>query len=199
MSIDIADEIQKEYGPLNFTNASIKFEYNKIEITQKLTLFEKIFFILGIVANLILMAALGFKNWYPGIMLIIILSILFVLNYYRIFDRIVIDFSHKEIRIQNKLSLVNEIKKIIKRKTVYEFYEVATFKTSSFSSISGFNRPPYGLRVGRFLLTEIRTYLVACPFDYSPFEIISSRFERDARRFGELLQYYIVGKPGIIK
>src|SRR5687768_17170988 len=108
MSKDIAAEIQKEFGPINFRSASVKFDYNKIEITQRLTLFEKAFFILGIAANLILIAALNFKNWYPGIMLIIMLLVLFVANYYRILDRVIIDFMQKEIRIENKLSLINE-------------------------------------------------------------------------------------------
>jgi hypothetical protein len=199
MSKDIAAEIQKEYGTINFNNPSILFGYNKIEITQRLTLFEKIFFILGIAANLVFTIALDFQTWYPVIMLLIILATIFVLNYCRLFDIITIDFLSKEIRIESTVSLINKIKRLLNRKTIFQFYEIVTFATSTFSSPSGFNRRPYGLRVGRFLLTERRTYLIAHPYDTPPFEIINCRFERDARRFGEFLQDHIVGKPGIIE
>jgi hypothetical protein len=52
---------------------------------------------------------------------------------------------------------------------------------------------------GRSFNINIRkTSLFIKPKYKSPIALASFQFEREARRLGELLQFYIVGKPGII-
>ena len=183
MATDIARQIEKEFGEISFTSPSIQFDFNNISITRKYNLLEKITFIPAIAFPFIILFIIN-----PPFIFILILFLFiilsFLINNYKDFDTISIDFSNREIIIQNKLWIVKRVREIFKKKPAIRFEEISHFE--------------FGI-AKTFLDTKIKNTLVIKSFDHSPVFIASFNFERDGRRLGELLQYYVVGKPKLIK
>jgi len=178
VALNIAGEIEKEYGEVSFNNPVILFGFNSIVVTEKISLNQKISLVISLLAGFSL---LFFTN--PPLIIaafFIVVWAISLLGYsYRFFDTITIDFNHKKIRLNNKFSFVDSIRKNIRKTTVLTFNEVSHFETAS----------------GRFsFIYERNSRLVIKSFDHPPLTIAAFRFERDARRLGELLQYHITGK-----
>ncbi len=178
MATNIAGEIEKEYGEVSFNNPAILFGYNSIVVTEKVSLNQKISLVVSLLAGFSL---LFFTK--PPLTIAAIFIILWTISLfgysYKLFDTITIDFNHKEIKLNNKFSFVDSIRKKIGKTTVLTFNEVSHFETAS----------------GSFsFMYERNSRLIIKSFDHSPLIIAAFRFERDARRLGELLQYYITGK-----
>jgi hypothetical protein len=118
---------------------------------------------------------------------------LYIIYIYRnYFDKITIDFISKELIVENKLPLINSIRKLIKIATTVSFNDIAYFTTDDRKPGLIFPRSPIneGMR---------KTFLFVKPKYNAPICLAIFQFERDARRLGELLQFHVVGKPGFIK
>ena len=192
MSKDIAAEIEKEYGEITFKDPNIAFGYNKIEITHKFGLYTKIFLLLSLVPLICIL--IFFPIPFQGFLILIPFFWLASLaySYYDYFDKLTIDFLNKELRIENKFSMVNKIRRLFKRTTFIPFQEVQHFMIDD-------GKPHYGFQ-GRSFTMHIRKTSLSVKPKYHPHIVLASfRFEREARRLGELLQFYVVGKPGIIE
>jgi hypothetical protein len=94
-----------------------------------------------------------------------------------------IDFVNKEILISNPIWLVNDLRKVFKRPTKIFFHNISSFKN--------YKRSTHWFK-------SRQNVLVVKRFDYPPVKIARFQFERDSRTMAELLNQYIVGKPGII-
>jgi hypothetical protein len=190
MSRDIAGEIEKEYGQINSSFPFIVFGYNSIEMRQRPGFTDYAFLLTGpagICSMFILFVS-------PPVLLLIVLLLFFIsviiYNYHGFFDTITIDFLQKELRIENKFSVINSLRKFFNKKTNISFNDIAYFMIDD-------GKRPYHYKRAPFNLYRRRTTLFVVPAYKRPVSIVHFQFERDARRLGELLQYYIVGKPGI--
>lgn len=191
MSKDIAAEIEKEYGEITFKDPNIAFGYNKIEITYKFGLSTKIFLLLSLVPLICIL--IFFTIPFKGFLIIIPLFWLpsLAYSYYDYFDTLTIDFLNKELRIENKFSILDMIRRLFKRTTLIPFHDVQHFMIDD-------GKPHYGFQGRSFSMHIRKTSLFVKPKYRPPIVLASFRFEREARRLGELLQFYVVGKPGII-
>ena len=179
MALNIAGEIEKEYGGVSFNNPVILFGFNTIVVTEKASLNQKISIVVSLLAGFSL---LFFTK--PSLIIAAIFIAIWAISLFgyshKFFDTITIDFNHKEIKLNNKFSFVDSIRKKIGKTTVLTFNEVSHFEIAS----------------GSFsFIYERNSRLIIKSFDHSPLTIAAFRFERDARRLGELLQYHITGKP----
>lgn len=188
---DIAAEIEREYGPISFKEPIIEFGYNKIEIAHKIDIYTKIFFLLSLLplVGLFIFLDFAFISFFIAIPFISLLTVFF--KYYDHFDKITVDFLNKELAIENKLSIVNMVRRFFKRTTLIPFQEVQHFMIDD-------GKPHYSFQGRSFTMHIRKTSLFVKPKYQPPVVLASFRFEREARRLGELLQFYVVGKPGII-
>jgi hypothetical protein len=188
---NIADEIEREYGSIGFKEPIIEFGYNKIEIIHKFDIYTKIFFLLSLLplAGLFIFLDFAFITFFMAIPFISLLIVFY--KYYDYFDKITIDFLNKELVIENKFSIVNAIRRFLKKTTFIPFQEIHHFMIDD-------GKPRFMLP-GRFEIDIRKTSLSVKPKFKSSIVLASFQFERDARRLGELLQFYVVGKPGIIE
>lgn len=195
MSKDIAAQIEKEYGTIEFNHPSIDFGYNKIEIRSGFNTYAKIFLLLTFVPVIIVAFLLNFPL--DGFLILILLITLFS-SFHKLhgyFDIISIDFLNKEITIINKIGLINVVRRWLKIKTEIPFNDIAYFTTDDGKR----NHMMLPLPENPFNIGMRKTSLHVKPKFTSSKLLASFRFEREARRLGELLQFYIVGKPGIIE
>jgi hypothetical protein len=192
MSKDIAAEIENEYGEITFKDPTISFGYNKIEITYKFGLYTKIFLLLSLIplVSILIFLPLSFGGFLILIPFFWLASLAY--SYYDYFDKFTIDFLNKELRIENKFSIVNRFRRLFKRTTLIPFQEVQHFMIDD-------GKPDYGFQGRSFTMHLRKTSLFVKPKYRLPIVLASFRFEREARRLGELLQFYVVGKPGIIE
>lgn len=179
MALNISGEIEKEYGEVNFNSPVILFGFNTIVVTEKISLNQKISLVVSLLAGFSL---LFFTK--PPLTIAAVFIAMWAISLfgysYKLFDTITIDFNHKEIKLNNKFSFVDSIRKKIGKTTVLTFNEVSHFEIAS----------------GRFsFIYERNSRLVIKSFDHPPLTIAAFRFERDARRLGEILQHHITGKP----
>ena len=189
MAADIVAQIEKEYGEITFRNPSIRFGYNKIELFRKLSITERLLILLIIIFPLTLFMLISFPVEFIFFPLVYILLIFF--QYHTIFDAITIDFLQKEIKIENKFHIINSIRNLLRRPLLINFSEVAYFLIDDGGRWFSFTRHLH--------LHMRTTTLYVRTMHKSEIPLANFNFERDARRLGELLQYYIVGKPGIIE
>ncbi len=187
MAQNIAAEIEKEYGQPAFTDPSIKFGYNKIEIQQKLNIFGKAVLILC------LLFPVTFLLFYdlPAPTIFIIAFVLFNINilyeFHRRWDLITINFETKEITIENRFWLINSIRKFLATRTNISFEHIIYFIIDDGRRLFNFT--------DNYSLSARRTTLFVKPAHKTGIELAHFRFERDATRLGGLLQHYIVGRP----
>jgi len=189
--MDIAAEIEKEYGAITFKDPNMEFGYNKIEISYNFDLYTKIFLLLSLIPLICILVF--FPLPFQGLFIIIPFFWLFSLayTYYDYFDTNTIDFLNKELRIENKFTIVNDIRRLFRKTTLVPFSEISYFMIDD-------GKPHYEFRGKSFNMYMRKTTLFVKP-KYQPALVLASfRFEREARRLGELLQFYVVGKPGII-
>lgn len=179
MAVDIAGQIEKEYGLVSFSNPVIHFGFNTIEIAKKTSLYQNIF-LAGSIVTVSFFLLLINPPAILAVLMIIGWGLAVFYNYYDYFDTVIINFHDKEIIFDNKFRLVNIIRRKLLRTTSLAFNEVSHFEVRG----SGFS-----------IKQETRTQLVAKSFDHLPLTLAAFRFERDARRLGELLQHYITDKP----
>ena len=194
MSKDIAAQLEKEYGTVAFNDPIIDFGYNKIEIRSRLNTYAKIFLLLIFVPVIAITFIADFPL--PGFVIMISIITLFSLFYklHRYFDTVSIDFLNKELTIINKIGLINMVRRWFKIKTEIPFNEIAYFTTDDGKrSYMMLPLPEVPLNLG-----IRKTFLYVKPKFTSAKLLASFRFEREARRLGELLQFYITGKPRII-
>jgi hypothetical protein len=179
MSRDIAAEIEKKYGDIQFYYPKIYFAYNSIELSGILSFLEKIYFIIPLLfiwIPIFLLDSFGFTIFFLAGYIYYCYEKVFVL------DAIKIDFLRKEIQISNKFPGINLVRKIFKKPVLISFHEITEFKTY---------KRMEGLFVPRGNVLVVKTY------DHSPIKIAQFRFERESGRLSELLNEYIVGKARI--
>lgn len=179
MATNVAGEIEKEYGSLSVDIPTISFEFNIIGMAEKLSMLQKIYMAASTVFLFGLLFYINPPVIFSALLLLIILSVLFY-NYYSLFDKVIIDFNHKEITLRNKFRIVTGIRKKIGKTVTLPFKAISHFEVQ-YSRFS-FSSPTYSL-------------LIVKSFDHAPMVIGSFQSERNARRLGELLQYHITGKP----
>lgn len=184
--MDTAAAIEKEYGQFAFKDPSIKFGYNKIELQQKFNVFGKAFLILCVVFPV------SFLLFYdlpaPTIFTIAfaIVNLLAFYEYHRRWDIITIDFTRKEIQIVSEVFFINIMRKFFRARTIILFSNIAYFNTDDGKRLFYFT--------DRFSFSTRRTTLYVKPAHKQDVALASFRSEKDAKRLGELFQYYIVGK-----
>lgn len=181
MAVNIAGEIEKEYGRIIFDDPVIHFEYNIIKFEEKIIFDQKLYFIISLIALIIVILILKMD------VLTIFFSVALLYNLYSLtasLDVVIIDFFKKEIEISNKFPPANYLRRVLKRPSVIMFQDIIEFKNY--------------LRLSSWI-KERRNVLGIRNYHFTPIKIAKFRFERDARRLGELLQHYIVGKPAINK
>jgi len=179
MSRNIAAEIEKKYGDIQFFYPKIYFGYNSIELSGVLSFLEEIYFIIPLLfiwIPIFIMDSLGFTIFF--------LALYFYYCYEKVFvlDAVKIDFLRKEIQISNKFPGINLVRKVFKRPVLISFHEVTEFKN-------------YRRMEGRFVSRG--NVLVVKTYDHSPIKIAQFRFEPESGRLAELLNEYVVGKPRI--
>lgn len=189
MSLDIAARIEEEYGTIAFKTPSIEFGYNKIELREKLSIVDLLIMALTVITPFILFILINFPARFIFIPLIPV--ILVFVQYHAYFDTVTIDFLQKEIRIENKFYLVNEVRRLLNRRSPIGFSDIAYFLIDDGKNWYSFT--------GRLSFHMRTTTLYVKPAYKSEIPLASFSFERDARRLGELLQFYVVGKPGRIE
>jgi hypothetical protein len=186
MANDIAAEIEKEYGEFKFTDPVITFGYNKIGFQQKLNIFGKAFLILCVLFPVTFL--LFYDLPAPTIFTISfsIVNILVFYEYHRRWDVVTIDFIKKEITIVSEFFFINVVRKFFSARTIILFGNIAYFNVDDGKRIYYFT--------DRLSLSMRRTTLYVKPAHKQEIALVNFRFERDARRLGELLQYYAVGR-----
>ncbi|HRF19690.1 MAG TPA: hypothetical protein PK977_16060, partial [Chitinophagaceae bacterium] len=112
MATNVAGEIEKEYGSLSVDIPTIRFEFNIIGIAEKLSMLQKIYMAASTVFLFGLLFYINPPVIFSALLSLIILSVLFY-NYYSLFDKVIIDFNHKEITLRNKFRIVTGIRKKI--------------------------------------------------------------------------------------
>ena len=179
MSRDIAADLGQQFIQMNFKDPRITYGYNCVSFRQHMSLFQKIYIAIGMLSIIAVFLWFHFPLHYLILFLAIpVAGIIF--EYSEHFNVKEIDFMNKELRIKSNLPFVDLVRRKMKRKLIIPFSDIAGFI----------------LEEGKFsLYRERRTQLLASSFDHSPVTIASFRFERDARRVGELLQFYVTGNP----
>ncbi len=193
MSRDFAAEIKKQYGHVRFNHPIIEFGYNKIEINEKFDVYMIIFLAIGLgaIVTLFFMVDVPFPWYFIPALFIFLLSIFYVYNNH--FDKITINFLSKELTIENRLSFINSYRRLVKRPVLIPFSEIACFMIDH----KGRDFALPGRLLGNMYIRKTSLYVT--PKYRTPILLATFQFERDARRLGESLQFYIVGKPGINK
>lgn len=194
MSKDLAAQIEKEYGTIAFRHPAIDFGYNKIEIRSGFNSYYKIFVLLVFVCVIVVAFVIDFPAL--GFFILIPIIALFISFYklHRYFDIVSIDFLNKELTIINTIGLINMIRRWLKIRTEIPFNDIAYFTTDDGKR----NYMMIPLPEISLIRGMRKTSLYVKPKFTSPKLLASFQFEREARRLGELLQFYIIGKPRII-
>lgn len=181
MAINLGNEIEKRYGQVDFFDPIITFADNEIRFESKLTFVEELYAFTGFLA-LFITVFIAHSLW---------MTIVFgTAQLYYIYELITsrnivkIDFLKRELHIPNPIWLVDDLRKIFKRPTEIYFHQIKSFKN--------YKRPTHWMK-------SRQNILIVKTFDHSPTKIARFRFERDSRTMSELLNQYIVGKPGFIE
>ena len=181
MTVNIANEIEKKYGQVDFFDPIITFGSNEIQFESKLTFSEELYAFIGFLA-LFIIAFIAHSLW---------MTVIFgAAQLYYIYELITsrniakIDFLNRKLHISNPIWLVDDLRKILKRPTEISFHDIKSFKN--------YKRPTRWIK-------SRQNILVVKTFDHSPTKIARFRFEKDSRTMSELLNQYIVGKPGFIE
>ena len=186
MGNDIAAEIEKKYGPPKFGDPVIKFGYNKIELQQKFNIFGKAFLILLVVFPLSFLLFYDLPAPTLFTIAFVIANLLAFYEYHRRWDIITIDFTRKEIMIVSEVFFINIMRKFFSARTIILFSNIAYFNTDDGKRIYYFT--------DRFSFSSRRTTLYVKPGHRQEVALVNFRFGKDARRLGDLLQYYVVGR-----
>jgi hypothetical protein len=183
MSRNIAGDIESEYGPIDFKNPSIEFGYNIITLKNKKGFLE-IFFLVLMIGSVFLVVyydkLIPFSVIYIALVTV---SLIYFVNRNPLAE---IDFLRKEIRLTGQIPIIGRLReKFLKKPPVLAFDEIIAFE-----NVVRRTSLPFG---PRFLFSEgeRRNLLVVRSFDHSPVTLAEFRFERDSRRLGELLQFYV--------
>jgi hypothetical protein len=195
MSKDIASQIEKEYGTIEFKHPAIDFGYNKIEIRSRFNVYNWIFLLLTFVPVIIVALVIDFPLFSFFILIPVITLFSLFYKLHRYFDTVSIDFLNKELTIINKIGLINMVRRWLKIKTEIPFIDIAYFTTDDGKR----NYMMIPLPEISLIRGMRKTSLYVKPKFTSAKLLASFQFEREARRLGELLQFYVVGKPGIIE
>jgi hypothetical protein len=180
MAANLANEIEKKYGLIDFFDPRISFGYNEIQFESKLTFLEELYVFLGFLAPLItifIAHSLWMTILFAGGQLYYMYELITSRNIAKI------DFLKKQVQITNPIWLINDVRKIFKRPTEISFHKIHSFKN--------YKRSTYWMK-------SRQNILVAKFHDHSPIKIAKFRFERDSGTMAELLNQYVVGKPRII-
>ncbi|MBC7875459.1 MAG: hypothetical protein H7Y01_15770 [Ferruginibacter sp.] len=179
--MDPASQIKKQYGEISFDNPVIIFRYQRIDIETTGTLVYLHIAALFFVPFLFLVL----KEIHP-----VVYVLLFIASFFLIFrlssglNKIEIDFFYNRIRIKNKFSLINSIRKLLKRPGTLFFHNIAGIYTTK------------GIYYGR---NQIRNFLVIKLINHRTLRLSHFISEKDAQSFAELLQKHIVGQPELNK
>jgi hypothetical protein len=184
MSKDIAAEIEKQYGNIDFSYPRIYFGYNSIELRGILSELEEVYFVIPIA--LIWIPMFVMPRSVSTILFIFIYIVMYIYYCYEkifVLDIIKIDFLNKEIFISNRFRVINFLRKIFRRPITISFQEIIEFKN-------------YKRAAGRFVSRG--NVLVVKTYDHSPIKIAQFRFESESEQLVQLLNQYIVGKATFI-
>ena len=180
MAVNIANEIEKRYGEVDFFDPIITFGSDEIQFESKLTFVEELYVFIGFLA-LFITVFIAHSLW---------MTVVFgASQLYYIYELITsrniakIDFLNRKLHISNPIWLIDDLRKILKRPSEISFDKIKSFKN--------YKRPTYWMK-------SRQNILVVKTFDHSPTEIAKFKFEKDSRTMSELLNQYIVGKPGFI-
>jgi hypothetical protein len=186
MATNIAAEIEKEFGEVTFIDPSIQFDFNKIRIQQKLNVIGKGYLIFWTLAPVLLFIVFPHSVRLLFFVPLMLVVLAFLYQYHRCWDVITIDFTERKISIRNKFFPINFARKFFSARTTLPFDKIAYFSTDDGKKFYYFSE--------RNSLTMARTMLYVKPAFKQDVALASFRFEKDAKRLGELFQYYIVGK-----
>jgi|GEM_PF-2375684 len=184
--MDPAAEIEKEYGKFNFTDPIITFGYNKIEFRQKFNIFGKALLILLILFPLAFILFYDLPSPFIFIAAFVLFNINVLYEFHRRWDIITIDFMRNEIIIVSDFFFINIIRKFFSARTIIPFDKIAYFNIDDGKRLFYFTE--------KNSLSMRRTTLFVKPAYKQDVALVNFRFERDARRLGELLQNYVVGR-----
>jgi hypothetical protein len=175
MSLDFASEIEKQLGEVNYKDPAIEYGYNRISLSNKISLPDKTMMIVSFLP--VFLSLFYFPALITGLTLLA--SVFNIIFFSFGLKTTEIDFFKKEVLINYRWFITQRIAKLIKKHTLLEFHQIATFKTESF------------IKRGEFRKTKLNIML----YDTSPIVIAYFQFERDARKIGELLQFFILKRP----
>jgi hypothetical protein len=175
MSVNFASEIEKQLGEVNYKNPAIQFGYNKISLSNKISLPDKTMMIVS--ALPVLLSLFYFPALITG--LTFLASAFNIIFFSFGLKTTEIDFFKNEVRINYRWFITQRIAKLIKKHTLLEFHQIANFRTKS------------SITRREFRKTKLNIML----YDTSPIVIAYFQFERDARKLGELLQFFIKKRP----
>ena len=181
MVTNIANEIEKRYGLVDFFDPIITFGNNEIQFESKLTFVEELYAFVGFLA-LLITVFIAHSLWmtvvFGGAQLYYIYELITSRNIAKI------DFLKRQLYISNPIWLVDDLRRIFKRQTEISFHEIKSFKN--------YKRPTHWMK-------SRQNILVAKLFDQSAIKMTKFKFELDSRTMAELLNQYVIGKPGIIE
>jgi hypothetical protein len=176
MVSNIADEIQKQYGEVDFFDPIISYRNNEIQFESKLNFIEGLYVFVGFGAILF---SLFIVHIFWFAILIAISEVFYIYELITSGNIVMINFEKNEIQISNPIFLFNGLRKIFKRPTSIPFNEIHSFKNYR--------------RKGNWIKPR-PNILVAKSFNRSPIKIAKFRFEKDSLIMAELLNEFIVGK-----
>jgi hypothetical protein len=185
MPKDIAAEIENQYGNINFSYPRIYFGYNSIELRGILSELEEVYFVIPIAFIWIPLFVMA-RSVFTILFIFFYIAMYIYYCYEKIFvlDIIKIDFENKEILISNQFRIINFLRKIFRRPITISFNDIIEFKN-------------YKRAAGRFVSRG--NVLVVKTYDHSPIKIAQFQFEGESVQLSQLLNQYVVGKPGIIE
>lgn len=175
MSLDFASEIEKQLGEVNYKDPAIEYGYNRISLSNKKSLAEKIMLMVSLLS--VFLSFFYFPALVTG--LTFLASVFNTIFFSFGLKTTEIDFLKNEVRINYRWYITQRIAQLIKKQTLLEFHQIANFKTESTIKRSEFRK------------TKLNIML----FDTSPIVIAYFQFERDARKLAELLQFFIKKRP----
>jgi hypothetical protein len=176
-----SSQLHNELTRLQLDEPIIDAGFETIEFSEKIKLHHKLSLGFSILFVVFMLLTINPPIFFAPVFILPVAAIVFY-NNASLFDKLTINFNHKEILLKNQFALINRARKITRNTVALSFSEIARFET-----LAG-HMPAEGRRVTR---------LVAKSYDHPQLTIARFRWERDAKLVGKLLEKYVLGKPAI--
>ncbi len=175
--MDVAQEIKRQYGKINFNNPAISFTYNQIVIKTKLNSFDYINIIAIFLVQIFFLIIDPFKSlWWHLLIFIVSLFLIYTLSSGA--NKVKIDFFYNKVEIAHQFLLFNIIRNILKVPVKLSFSQIDHI---------------YNIKGGYFGRT-MKNFLLVKSFGHPALKLAHFNFERDSQKLAELLNKYIVGE-----